>query len=323
MNERQSRTQSAVSNFVESACDIAHRWRMDGQLAEAIDFLTTLTTTTPIRSAPKADQATLWVNLGELHEHQCSILISNFEETIEVINQGLQLAAAADRPGLMAQALKSRGSVINNQAYYAKKGNFEDALSDLAKSLQIREGLRDFRAISESLLVTGQIYERSQQSDSAKEYFERSLHTSQKHKCLAEEAYALRQLGFIRLDGGDLEGALDYLAKSLEMRETLDLKIYIPASRLALGEVYWELQQYENAIAILNRALELAEELELLWVCSLSLYLLGESYASMGQISDALEYLERSVQLSESMGYQAGIDRGQARIKALNEASPS
>ncbi len=38
MSERQTPTQSVVSNFVVSACDVAYRWRMDGQLTEAIDF---------------------------------------------------------------------------------------------------------------------------------------------------------------------------------------------------------------------------------------------------------------------------------------------
>ncbi len=323
MNARQTPIQTSISNFVQSACEIARGWHKNGQLTEAIDFLTILTTTAPMKSAPESHQAKLWADLGKLQAHNSFFNNTHFDGTIEILNKAQQLAESSDCKGLVAQALQWRGFVLNSRVFHGGEGKYEDALPDSEQALHLREDLEDFRGLAESLVYTAIIYERLQQTEKAKASYERALALSQAHELPAEESYALRHLAFMRQNEGDLEGALDYFKQSLELREALEMKINLPLSYSAVGHVCLELQQFEDALEYLNQALESAEQLDVPRVASIALYLLGETQVSLEQVVEAIESFEKSLKISESLNYQAGIDRAQTRIEALKESTPS
>lgn len=320
MNNRQPLSQSNVSTFVQAACDIACDWHKNGQLSEAIEFLTTLTTTVPIMSAPEADQARLWADLGKLEANASFFNNTNFDGAIETLNKAQQLGEAAKCQAMMAQAMQWRGFAINSRVFHGGEGAYEDALPDSEQALQIRESLEDFRGLAESFLYTGIIYERLRRIDKAKDYYERSLALSQQHEFPEEESYALRHLAFLRQNEGDLEGALDFFKQSLELREALGMKINLPLSYIAVGHVLFELKQFEEARKILNLTLGSAKEMNVPRVASIALYLLGEVNAATEQFNEAMDCFEKSLEISTSLDYQAGVDRAQSRIDALKES---
>jgi len=321
MSARLTPTQTSISTFVQSACEIARAWHKQGQLAEAIEFLTALTTTEPIISAPEADRAKLWADLGKLEAHNSFFNNTNFEGTLEILSQAEQLAASVDCKSLVAQSLQWRGFAINSRVFHGGEGNYEDALPDSEKALQLREALEDYRGWAESLVYTAIIYERLQQTEKAKSCYEHALALSQTHELPEEESYALRHLAFMRQNEGDLEGALDYFKQSLELREALDMKINLPLSYSAVGHVCLELQQFDDATKYLNQTLEVAEAMKVPRVTSIALYLLGETHTVLEQFTEAMNCFEKSLTISESLDYQAGIDRAQARIGVLKESA--
>lgn len=323
MNNRQTLSQSNVSTFVQSACDIARDRHRNGQLTEAIEFLTTLTTTEPMTSAPEAGQAKLWADLGKLQAHHSFFNNSNFDDAIETLNKAQQFGEASGRQDMVAQAMQWRGFVLNSRVFHGGEGSYEDALPDSEQALQMREDLEDFRGLAESLVYTAIIYERLQQTEKAKACYERSLGLSQQHEFPAEESYALRHLAFMRQNEGDLEGALDYFQQSLELREALEMKMNLPLSYMAVGHVLFELKQFGEARDILTQTLASAEEMDMPRVASIAHYLLGEVNASTEQFDEAVECLEKSLNISQSLNYQVGIDRAQSRIDDLKESTIS
>ena len=102
---------------------------------------------------------------------------------------------------------------------------------------------------------------------------------------------------------GDLDKALDYLERSIGIKEEMGNKSSLGRGLSNLGVLYQnEKGYYDKAMVYYERSLAISEELGDKDQIGLCLANIGSIYSDKGDYDKALNYFERSLVLSEEIG---------------------
>jgi len=101
---------------------------------------------------------------------------------------------------------------------------------------------------------------------------------------------------------GDLDQSLEFLQRSLEIKQNLGNKQGVAASLNNLGLVCWSKGDLDQAVAFYQQGLAIHEELGNKLDIARTLNNLGNALTQMGDLDLALEKLEKSLAISEKLG---------------------
>jgi class 3 adenylate cyclase len=115
-------------------------------------------------------------------------------------------------------------------------------------------------------------------------------------------SWCLNAIGVFYSIQGDLEKALRYYIKGLEMNEISGDQISISYSLRNIGGTYFRLGEDEKALEFYERSLQIDEELNDKRSMASSLSSIGHLHAKHDELDLAMEYFQRSLRLSKEIG---------------------
>ena len=140
--------------------------------------------------------------------------------------------------------------------------------------------------------------------------FREQIDFSAKHSKYAL-SYNTRHLANIyRIYDIEQREALKLYEESLNLREEIGFKLFIPASHYSLGLVYSNLEMYEEAIKAFKKSIELAEKINFVRYTILPYIELGNIYSAVDASEKAKEFYMKAIKAASKNRYtDKGIDQ--------------
>ncbi len=198
----------------------------------------------------------------------------------------------------IGNVLRAMGSI------HLSKGEFDDALRNYEKSLEVMEGISELRGIAAALNNMGIVYHRKGEQDKALDFYGRSLMLVEKIGYKQNMATTLNNIGNVYLNKGRPEKALEFYERSLPMVEKMGDRGGIAMSLNNMGIVYHWRGETGKALEFFGRSLAIKEGMGDKRGVSTSLDGIGLVYYDMGELEKALDYHERSLKISLEIGFR-------------------
>jgi len=121
-------------------------------------------------------------------------------------------------------------------------------------------------------------------------------------KILSKKASALNNIGFVYNSTGNVQKALEYYGRSLDIFEQIGDKEGIASTLNNSGIIYYKQGDISKALDYYGRSLKIREETKNKEGIAVSLNNIGGVYDGQGDISKALDYYIRSFKILEEIG---------------------
>ncbi len=175
------------------------------------------------------------------------------------------------------------------------------------------EGELPFMALE--YLTTPLIYKSKEELEKRKEINEYLLDKATDKKFKAE---ILNDLGLIYYHLGELDKALEYFMKALEIGKEIGYKKIIAAIYLNIGNVYRIRGELDTAIEYYNKALKMSEELGHKYGMAISYLNIGNIYSMEWKFDRALEYYNKAIKIGKEIKDKEIIAAGYTNIGNIN-----
>jgi signal transduction histidine kinase/Flp pilus assembly protein TadD len=225
-------------------------------------------------------------------------VVGNYAVAIENFLNALEIAEQMEDDILISQLITNIGSV------YYKTGDKERALYYFNKSLPVYERLNKISELAVIKLNIGAIYRDEKKFDDAKELFNQSLDLAHQTGDSLRVSFALNNLSGLYYDLEDYETSLKYLLKSYHIKNRLGSKADIAHSLGNIGSLYAEIGDLEKALDYSQKSLDLAEELNASSIILSSYEILSEIYSVKKDSANAYKYLLLYNSLKDSLDEQ-------------------
>ncbi|MDQ1351579.1 MAG: hypothetical protein QG657_1884 [Acidobacteriota bacterium] len=203
---------------------------------------------------------------------------------------------------------KNRAIVYHRMGnLYLGLGEYEAALTQYRKSLEIKEKIGDSKGVSASLHNIGIFYQNKGDYDAALTQYRKSLEIDEKNDDIQGEAKSLHQIGNIFYLKGEYEAALTQYRKSMEIKEKIGDIQGVSTSLLQIGMIYQEKGEYETALTQYRKSLEIKEKIGDTKGVSESLHGVGAIYQLKGEYEAALTQYRKSLEICEKIGDIKGV----------------
>jgi len=133
-------------------------------------------------------------------------------------------------------------------------GDYDAAVTQYQKSLEIREKIGDIKGEAQSLHQIGMIYQEKGDYAAALTQYQMPLEIAEKIGDIKGVAISLHQIGMIYQYKGDYDAALTQYQKSLEIKEKIGDIAGIASSMGQMGALYFEQNQFETALKLFLQA---------------------------------------------------------------------
>ncbi len=186
-----------------------------------------------------------------------------------------------------------------------RQGELEKAMNTLNKGMKIIQTLP--LNLQQTFLANffnriGAIHHVKGELDRALEYYERSLELRSEIGNDLAMAAILNNIGVIYHDKGELDRALEYHAKSLVLRKKLGNPLDIAMSLNNMGIIYHDKGELDRALECHSQSLALKKQFGNPQDLAAALNNIGNIYYEKGELDQALDYLERSLNLKKELG---------------------
>ena len=182
---------------------------------------------------------------------------------------------------------------------------------DLLRRKRINEYLlgkvRDKEEKAKILTELGRIYYYLGELDKALEFAEKALNLYEELGSKEGEAADLGNIGIIYRTKGELDKALEYYEKALKMHGELGTNEGLAADLGNIGIVYGTKGELDKALEYFETALKLNEKLGRKEGIANQLGNIGVVYKTKGELDKALEYYEKALELDEELGRKEGM----------------
>ena len=240
---------------------------------------------------------------------ESNLIIIEKEETDELILLRKQYEEALTNPSISKNKL-----VINYLLPYAV------LLSETYQDNRAIELIKPYLDHLEkenftSLFNLGQIYTNTQNYSLALDYYTKSARLCEKKQDKSNLAVTYSRIGDILVHQGNLNKALTYFEKDIELSKELHLaypsnvsfKNGLAISYEKLGETHSSLGNLDKALTYFEKDIELSKELHLAYPSNvpyknglaISYSKLGETHSNLGNLDKALTYFEDETKLSK------------------------
>ena len=114
-----------------------------------------------------------------------------------------------------------------------------------------------------------------------------------------DSVYAQTALGFVQLVRGELEAALEFSAKALEMADENDIKLLVPVLASQVGWLLAQLRQPDKGLTLARRAIQTAEAIGVQAGRSRWCARLAETCMLAGDMTEATRHVQTAIALAE------------------------
>jgi tetratricopeptide (TPR) repeat protein len=199
------------------------------------------------------------------------------------------------------------GWLVNDLGFlYQAKGEWDQAIEYLQRSLAILEKVGDEHGMSTAFNNLGGVYQAKGEWDQAIEYYQRSLAIKEKMGDEHGMSTIFNNLGLVCKDKGEWDKAIEYYQRSLAIKEKMGDEHGMSTIFNNLGLVYKDKGEWDKVFEYLQRSLKIVEKLDdvVRQVTVLS-NLLNVTIMRF-KFRKALEYEERLSAASRKLGIAIG-----------------
>ncbi len=196
-----------------------------------------------------------------------------------------------------------RGSGVAN--YFM--GNYEEALPQLKKALQLYDGIKNKGGAANALGWIGNTYYSKGDFTLALDAMLRSLKLHEETNNKTGVGGALNGIANIYRSQRNLQKALEYYHKSLDIRMELKDTLHVAYTYNNIGLVYQEADSLDKALACHFKCMAIVEKFNDKKGMANSYGNLGEVYSQQGKFKEALGFLLKSLHISEEISDKNGI----------------
>ncbi|MFX0065916.1 MAG: tetratricopeptide repeat protein [Candidatus Hermodarchaeota archaeon] len=189
------------------------------------------------------------------------------------------------------------------------KGQLDQSLDYLQRSLSLSEEINDNRGMVESLRTIGLIYAQKGKLNHALSAYQRSYRLSKKIGYKEGLARVLNNIGIIHRWKGELNDALAYYQQSLDLFEEIKHTRGVAMSFNNMGLIYHGKGEINSALNCYKKSLSFFEEIGDIISIAASLNNLGSLYQQKNNFDLALECLEKSFELKQQIGNDLDISK--------------
>ncbi|MBI1307210.1 MAG: tetratricopeptide repeat protein [Bacteroidetes bacterium] len=229
-------------------------------------------------------------NQGVLNDYR-----GNYTPALKCLFKALRLAEAIHNEKLMSDIYSNIGIVYDN-THDSKK-----ALEYYHKDLALIEHSDDTMGISGVLHNLSGQYCTLQLYDSAMNYVKRAYHLNRLIKNFEWQCLNLQLIGNIYQNTNQLDSAEIFYLQSAALSDSIGEKYALLISDLALGQLYIEQGKYDKAQAFLNKANELAIEAEALDYLKEIEETYSRLYEKVGRFADAFQHYKLYIKYRDSI----------------------
>jgi len=190
---------------------------------------------------------------------------------------------------------------------YYLKGDFNLAMENFKKSLNINIELDDKIGIGKSYNAIGTIHGIRGNNMKSKENFEKSMEIHEELGNEAEISGCCNNLGNIYRNIGDYSQARKYFIKSLKIRENIGDKKGMAGCFTNIGLLFQEQGSFDKAMEYNLKSLKIYEELDDRWGMDESYHNIAVIYGMQKNYEKAVEYFSKSLKISEELGNKSSI----------------
>ncbi|MDQ1351694.1 MAG: hypothetical protein QG657_1999, partial [Acidobacteriota bacterium] len=200
---------------------------------------------------------------------------------------------------------------------YQEQGAYEDALIQYQKSMELDKKIPDMKGESESLHQIGMIYKLKGNSEEALSQYRKSLDIKEKIHDDQGIAKTLHQIGMIYQDKDDYNAALTHYEKAKEIFEKIGDRKGRANSLHQIGRIYQEKGDYNAALILYQKSLEIREKIGDIKGVADSLHQIGMIYQYKGDYEAALKQYQKAWEIFEKIGDIANIAMSMGQMGAL------
>ena len=220
---------------------------------------------------------------------------------------GLNYAQKALKEANKIGYFEGEGDILSNLGLiYSRLSDFDRALESYEKSLAIRKGLKNTKAIASSLNLIARTFSLKGDYPEALDYYQKSLDLRTKENDISGLPWSHLGIASLKEKTGDLKGAVYHYKESLHLNRSFGEKRLEVQCLLGLGRIYTEQKKKKEGLDYLQRALDLTKELKAKPLLFEVYRALGEFYEKSDDFGKALDFyklyqkIEREVLNTES-----------------------
>ncbi len=151
------------------------------------------------------------------------------------------------------------------------------------------------------------IYSTKGELDQALDYYKKSLNLWEQIGNKRNFAKNLMNIGHIYTDKGELDVALDYFKRSFEICKQIDEKQTLANSLGSIGINHAIKGELDIALDYFQQSLELCEQINDKQILAKNLGSVGIIHHSKGELNQALDYYQQSLQMNREIGNIDGV----------------
>jgi CHAT domain-containing protein/Tfp pilus assembly protein PilF len=229
-------------------------------------------------------------NLGIVYRLQ-----GEYEQARRMYRRALGIAESAHNEEQVARALSNLGIVETTQ------GMYDAAVVDLQRSLEIATRLKNASLIQNGTLNLGNVYYYQNNCALALDLYERVLAEADRQRNVAGTMSSLTNIAACERGLGRLEPALEHIRRVLVLAEERKLPAEIARARYGIANVYQRQQRWKEALDELAKSLEMRETIGDRFGIAETLVERGEALSALGQRDAALESVRRAAALADEL----------------------
>ncbi|MDA3954546.1 MAG: tetratricopeptide repeat protein [Bacteroidales bacterium] len=242
-------------------------------------------------------------------------LLGQNEEALEKYMLAMTINKVIDNKQEIARTLTNLGSI------YRLFGNYELAINKQLEALGIYEEIQNKEGIAWSALNIARLFKFMKNYQKSLEYVNKSLSIYQK---VEDEqgpsngvTLCLKEKGNIYYEMGNLDKAVEYSIRVLEINKGTGNMLGISHSLTSLGKIYFEHRDFNKAYDYLSRANAINDSLNNDIRKASILRYLGKIYLSRGETSKAREYLIQGLEFAEKQNLKEEIKESYFALSEL------
>ncbi|MDI6810854.1 MAG: tetratricopeptide repeat protein [archaeon] len=196
----------------------------------------------------------------------------------------------------------------------------EDLLRRKRINEYLLERVRDKEEKADILLELGVIFYYSGDLDKALEYYEKALELNDELGMKEGIAAVFGNIGAVYFTKGELDKALQYFEKALKLNEELGNKKGMANQLGNMGVLYFTKGELDKASGSYKKALKIFEESGIKEGIATLLGNIGALYFTKGEPDKALEYLRRILGLHDEFGSKESLAKNFENIGVVYSA---
>lgn len=203
---------------------------------------------------------------------------------------------------------------------YYKKAEYDKALENYLKGLELAEKTGDKDLIYICLNNVGNILVINKNYDKAIEYYLKSYDITKEFDDPNQSASILDNIGLVYSTKGDFDMALVYSTTAAKMVEKTNNKQLLGEIYMNLGGIYNSMKKFDAALEYFNKAYDLSVETHSEFYIGGSLINIGDVYCSQKKYPEAVAVLEKALTLARESDTKFNIQAAALNLSTVYEA---